>query len=125
MTLLRQVGSQCVREGDKLEKCLNGIIDTAIVVMGADKANIQLIDPASGTLSIAAQRGFERPFLQFFDSLGGDGSAGGITANSTGHVIVEDVLQSEMLLGKPLLRLLDKAGVRSIISSQLISSFGK
>jgi PAS domain S-box-containing protein len=125
MTLLRQVGSQCVREGDKLEKCLNGIIDAAIAIMGADKANIQLIDPALGTLTIAAQRGFERPFLQFFDSLGGDGSAGGITANSTGHVIVEDVLQSEILLGRSLLRLLDKAGVRSIISSQLISSSGK
>jgi PAS domain S-box-containing protein len=124
MTLLRQVGSQCVREGDKLEKCLNGIIDTTIAIMGADKANIQLLDPVSGALSVAAQRGFERPFLQFFDRLGGDGSACGITANSTGHVIVEDVLQSEILLGKPLLQGLVEAGVRSIILSQLISSSG-
>jgi PAS domain S-box-containing protein len=124
MTLLRQVGSQCVREGDKLEKCLNGIIDTAIAIMGADKANIQLFDPMSGALSIAAQRGFARPFLQFFDRLGGDGSGCGITANSTGHVIVEDVLQSEILLGRPLLQVLVEAGVRSIIFSQLISSSG-
>jgi PAS domain S-box-containing protein len=124
MTLLRQLGSQCVREGDKLEKCLNGIIDTAIAIMGADKANIQLLDSASGVLSIAAQRGFERSFLEFFDRLAGDGPACGITANSTGHVIVEDVLQSEILLGKPLLRVLAAAGVRSIIFSQLISSSG-
>src|SRR5215469_785264 len=124
MTLLRQLGSQCVREGDKLEKCLNGIIDAAIAIMGADKANIQLLDSASGVLSIAAQRGFEPSFLEFFDRLGGDGPACGITANSTGHVIVEDVLQSEILLGKPLLRVLAEAGIRSIIFSQLISSSG-
>jgi PAS domain S-box-containing protein len=124
MTLLRQVGSRCVREGDKLEKCLNGIIDTAIAIMGADKANIQLLDPASGALTIAAQRGFELPFLKFFDAVRDDSSACGVAAISTARVIVEDVVRSEIFIGEPSQQVLLEAGIRSVISSPLTSSSG-
>jgi hypothetical protein len=34
------------------------ILQTCIVLMSAEKGNLQILDPAAGTLSIAAQIGF-------------------------------------------------------------------
>jgi hypothetical protein len=34
---------------------------------GADLGNLQIRDPTDGTLRIAAQSGFEREFLEYFE----------------------------------------------------------
>jgi hypothetical protein len=99
MTRLNQVGSRCLRQESDAENCLDDILETAIAITGSDKGNIQLLDPASGILSIAAQRGFEQSFVKFFASVQEDGSAYGAAMLSGKRVIVEDVVQSQIFAG--------------------------
>jgi hypothetical protein len=56
-----------VREGENSDKCLHEILDAAITITKADKGNIRLIEPTTGALKIVAQRGFDAPFLKFFE----------------------------------------------------------
>ena len=66
MAQLVEVGDLCVRADSKYEECLAGILDAAIAVTGADMGNLQLIDDASGSLVIAAQRGCNEAVLAVF-----------------------------------------------------------
>ena len=54
-TRLQELGSELVREGAKLDDCLQQIVDTALIVAGTEKGGGKLLD-ASGTLTIAASR---------------------------------------------------------------------
>jgi CheY-like chemotaxis protein len=61
MTLLCEVGYRCTRVGNEFERRLEDILDAAIEITGADKGNIQLLDPETGVLEIAVRRGFRAP----------------------------------------------------------------
>jgi signal transduction histidine kinase/CheY-like chemotaxis protein len=125
MTRLREVGERCIRAGNDFHGCLEDILDTAIAITEADKGNIQLLNIEAGTLEIAAQRGFRRPFLNFFDNVAeGEAAACGIALQSAGRVIAEDVTKSEIFAGQRSLDVLLEAGVRAVQSTPLISSAG-
>jgi PAS domain S-box-containing protein len=124
MTRLNEVGSRCLRHESEVETCLGDILEAAIAVSGSDKGIIQSLDSASGTLSVAAQRGFEPPFLKFFASVWDDGSTYGATALSSRRVIVEDVAQSEIFAKQQSLDVMLDADVRAVISTPLVSSAG-
>jgi CheY-like chemotaxis protein len=94
MKRLQEVANLCVRSGNHFEKCLDEIIAAAIAVTGADKGNIQLLEPQSQCLKIAAQRGFEEPFLKFFAEVTTEeASVCGRALRSSERVVVEDVMQ--------------------------------
>jgi PAS domain S-box-containing protein len=125
MTLLRQVGERCIRAGNELHGCLEDILDTAIAITGADKGNIQLLDAATDTLEIAAQRGFQKPFLDFFAQVDRkEASACGSALRSAERVIVEDVTQSPIFARQPVLAIMLDAGARAVQSTPLVSSAG-
>jgi PAS domain S-box-containing protein len=124
MTRLNEVGSRCVRQESEVENCLDDILETAIAINGSDKGIIQLLDSRSGTLSVAAQRGFESQFLKFFASVRDGSSAYGATVLSAKRVIVEDVMQSEIFAGQRSLDVMRDAEVRAMISTPLVSSAG-
>ena len=48
-----------------LNEGLVEMLRASIHMMGADKGNVQIVD-AHGVLTIAAQQGFDQPFLEFF-----------------------------------------------------------
>lgn len=75
-----------------LQTALEEVLDTTISLTGADKGNVQLLDPKTGCLEIVAQRGFDAAFLSHFRSVQcNDGSACG-KALADGHrVVIEDV----------------------------------
>jgi PAS domain S-box-containing protein len=123
--LLYEVGEGCIRSGNNEAENIAAILDAAITVMGADKANIQLVDPPTGELVIAAQRGFEAPFLRFFERVGADDrSACGAALAAAQPVIVEDVEDSEVFRGQASLAVLREAGVRAVLSIPLVCSTG-
>ena len=66
MTRLLEVGHLCVRADSRFEDCLAGILEAAIALTGADKGNIQLLDVASGSLVLAAQRGVRQAVPKLF-----------------------------------------------------------
>jgi signal transduction histidine kinase/CheY-like chemotaxis protein len=124
MTRLHRLGSLYVREGD-LEPVLMEIVDAAIALSGADFGNIQLLDPESSDLRIAAQRGFPGWWAEFWDRVSRGRGVCGTALERGERVIVEDVEQSPIFIGKPELEIQRRAGVRAVQSTPLVSRSGR
>jgi K+-sensing histidine kinase KdpD len=122
MKRLNQLSTRLVREGSDVNKCLDEVIETAIAITNADKGNVQLLDSDSGALTIAAQHGFEEPFLKFFACVRDDASACAAAMRSIERVIVEDVTTSAIFDGQLSKTVLIDAGVRAVVSTPLTSS---
>jgi PAS domain S-box-containing protein len=124
MTRLQEVGNLCMRSGNEFGQCLEAITAAAVALTGADKGNMQLLDPVSGTLSIATHINFEKPFLDFFASVRDEASACATAMQAAERVIVEDVTKSEIFALQPSLQVLLHAGVRAVQSTPLMNSTG-
>jgi PAS domain S-box-containing protein len=124
MSRLQEVSTKLVQAGDSSSLLLE-IVDTAIAVTSADMGNIQLLDRDSGSLKIVADRGFESPFLEFFNAVNeGQGACG--TAMQRGQrVVIEDVSKSPVFVGTPALDVILAAGVRAVQSTPLIARSGR
>src|SRR5262245_12197245 len=59
--------------GSLLDKALDG----ALSLSGAERGNVQVVHPETGSLTIAAQHGFGTEFLDYFAVVDDDGSACG------------------------------------------------
>src|SRR5690242_14168873 len=68
MRRLNEIGTQCAREGNDLDGCLQEVLMVAIDISGADKGNIQLVDPRTGRLRMVARFGFDQWFVDHFAS---------------------------------------------------------
>lgn len=102
------------------------IVDAAIAITKADKGNIQLLDQSTGKLKIVAHRGFELPFLKFFEYVAaGEAAACGTSMKRMERVIIEDVTQSPLFIGSDALAVLLNEGVLGIQSTPLVSRSGK
>jgi hypothetical protein len=73
LTRMQQVSTRLLQAGD-FSALLHDILDAAIEITGAQTGNIQLLEGDS--LRITVQRGFDRPFLEFFASVDGGRDAG-------------------------------------------------
>jgi signal transduction histidine kinase/CheY-like chemotaxis protein len=124
MTLLRELGAQCARANSDPTDCLQQILATAMALGGATRGNVQLLDRDTRALVIAAQQGFEAPFLTFFAHVADDGSACAAAMRTGGQTVVEDVATSEIFVGQRSLQVMIEAGARAVISTPLIGSDG-
>ena len=126
MRLLHEVGMQCTRAGNDFAGCLQKVVEVAIAISGADKGNLQLREPGTNTLTIAAHQGFDRPFLEFFATVGADeASCCGRTLREGERTVVEDVTKSEVFKGQESLEIMLAAGARAVQSTPLVSTSGK
>jgi hypothetical protein len=80
---LRGIG----QSGPFLAKMLEGAMDLA----GADRGNVQIFDPATGSLRIAAWHGFGAEFLDYFAVVDDDRSACGRAAKHCAQTVIVDV----------------------------------
>nr|WP_277349898.1 GAF domain-containing protein [Nonomuraea sp. FMUSA5-5] len=96
----------------------------ALALTGADMGNVQLLDRATGALTIVADRGFQQPFLDFFAVVDDDGSVCGRALSTGTPVAVRDVEQDAQLAGTPASRVLLEAGVRAVCSTPLLDRYG-
>ena len=102
------------------------IVDAAIAITKADKGNIQLLDQSTGKLKIVAYRGFDLPFLKFFEFVdAGEAAACRIAMERMERVIIEDVTRSPIFVGSDALEVLLTEGVRSVQSTPLVNRSGK
>ncbi len=126
MRRLNEIGARCAKDGDDdLEECLREILNVAIEITGADKGNIQLLNQDSNTLRLVTQSGFDDPFLELFECGDNGDSACGVALQSKQRVVVENVNNSEIYVGKPALDAMRNADVLAVESVPLISSAGK
>jgi len=104
---------------------LSGILDATIQATGADMGNIQLLNPQNGHLRIHVQRGFERPFLEFFNSVYADEAACGTALKKMQRVIVPDVADSLLLTHSDCVEILLDAGVRAVQFTPIVGKSGR
>jgi PAS domain S-box-containing protein len=107
----------------RLEEGLEEMLAAVIELLGAQKGNVQLLDPESGVLTIAAAQGFEPDYLAFFREVRADeNSACGRALRSRRRVVIEDVELEDSY--RPFLPLARAAGYRAVISTPLIGADG-
>jgi PAS domain S-box-containing protein len=124
MRRLNEIGTRCAKDGNDTAGCLGDILKVAMEITGADKGNIQLLDPKSDQLVLSAQNGFDEPFLEFFESVIDGDTACGVALQSHQRVFVEDITKSEIYSGKPSLAAMREADVLAVQSVPLLSSTG-
>jgi GAF domain len=122
MARLNQLSNRLVREGSDEAGNLNAVLDTAIAITGAVKGTLRLLDPTNGVLTLAAQRGFQEPFLSFFAAMPVGASAYAAAMKSGERVIIENMRESEILAGHPSKEVLLDAGVCAVTSTPLMAS---
>jgi signal transduction histidine kinase/PAS domain-containing protein len=119
---LHHISSLFLRGADPrelLERCL----DAAIAITEADLGNIQVVDPQTSELRIVVQRGFSRPYVDFWDCVARGSGACGTALLRGERVIVEDVTRSPIFEGEAL-QVQFAAGVRGVQSTPLRSRSG-
>jgi len=104
---------------------LTEVLEAAIVLTRAAMGNIQLLDPATGTLRIAVQRGFRQPFLDFFARVHDGQAACGTALQRAERIVVEEVAQSAIFAGTPALDVLLDAGARAVQSTPILDGSGR
>jgi PAS domain S-box-containing protein len=124
MTRLQELSTRLVPDDDSTS-LLRDIVDAAIAITAADMGNIQLLDRGSGTLKIVASRGFESPFLEFFNAVDEGQAACGAAMRSSERVVIADVTTSPVFVGTPALNVLLSAGVRAVQSTPLVRRSGQ
>src|SRR5262249_51707118 len=77
------------------------------------------------TLRIVAQRGFRRPFLDFFECVHDGQAACGAALKSAERIIVEEVANSALFFGTPALEVMLDAGARAVQSTPLFDYRGR
>jgi len=124
MSRLLEVSTRLVRAGDSPSLLLE-IIDAAIALSGADLGNLQFFDPDAKALKIVASRGFEKPFLEFFNSVEHSEAACGTALETGKRVVIDDITTSPVFVGTPALDVLLAAGVRAVESTPLVNRSGQ
>ncbi|HET6412852.1 MAG TPA: GAF domain-containing protein [Anaeromyxobacter sp.] len=126
MRRLHRLSTRFVRAEGLPQVVLEEVLDAAIAITHADRGNIQLLDPASRRLRVAAHRGHERWWLDFFESVAeGEGTSCGAALQKRTRVIVEDVTKSPVFIGTPALAVQLRAGIRAVQSTPLVGSSGE
>lgn len=97
----------------------------AMEASAAHFGNIQLYDRSHHALRIAAQQGFGKEFLRFFDVVSGNDCACGSAMAQLSRVVVADV-SSDPIFGDATSRdVMLRAQARAVQSTPLISSSGQ
>lgn len=118
---LQQVSTRLVQVAE-FKQLLNEVLDAAIDISHADMGHVQLLE--DGALKMAAHRGFETPFLEFFHVVKDGGLACSAALSKRERVIVEDVHGSEVFTPQTR-EIMLKANARAVQSTPLISHSGQ
>lgn len=112
-------------DGTDIEPLLRQILDVAIALTEADFGNLQLVDPVSGDLAIAVQRGFHPWWIEFWNQAGKGHGVCGSALEAGARIVIEDVASSPVFVGTPALEVQLRAGVRAVQSTPLMTRQGK
>ena len=107
----------------QLEAALLPVLDSAIDATAADFGNIQLRTQEGSQLKIVVQRGFRRPFLEFFAVVADETSCCGAAMAGSRRVIVSDV-QSSAIFTEAGRHTMLEAGALACQSTPIISTSG-
>jgi signal transduction histidine kinase len=121
---LLNVGTLFVKEDDA-KPVLRAIVDAAIAISGADFGTIQLVDPVSGDLQLAASIGLPDWWVDFWNRTSRGAGSCGTALERRERTIVEDVEHSPTFVGTPALEVQRRAGVAAVQSTPIIGRSGE
>ena len=98
------------------------ILEWALSLGGADRGNLQLVNPATGELLIVADHGFGSEFLEYFAVVDDDHSACGRAAKRGGQTVIADVMTDPGFA--PHRAIAAASGFRAVLSTPLIDRDG-
>ncbi|MDV2480723.1 PAS domain S-box protein [Methanoculleus sp. Wushi-C6] len=124
---LQQVSTQLI-QADRVETLYEEILDTAVTILHADFASIQMLHPdrgAGGELRLLGHRGFTEEAAKFWEWVRPDSGSSCGEALSTGRrVVVTDIRDCEFLAGSPDREVYLRAGIRAVQTTPLYSRSG-
>jgi len=124
---LQQVSTQLI-QADRVEALYEQILDTAVTILHADFASIQILYAERGTageLRLLGHRGFTEEAARFWEWVRPDSGSPCGKALSTGQrVIVPDVQDCEFLAGSVDREVLLQTGIRAVQTTPLYSRPG-
>jgi hypothetical protein len=83
--------ARALREVPRPGSLVSKILEGALTLAGADRGNVQVLDPATGSLRIVAQCGFGAEFLEYFAVVDDGRSACGRAARERAQTVIVDV----------------------------------
>ena len=127
MSLMQELGNACTRPDNDRDACLTQALDAAIAITSTSRGLCQLLDPTTGRLRLAAQRGFDATFAEHYDdqTLSDEVAACGVALRERRRVIIRDLAASPLLPASAVLRRLSAAGVRAVQCTPLVASHGR
>jgi len=113
-----------LRTVPRLSSLLPQVIAGALALTGADFGNVQIVDPATGSLMLVTQAGFGPEFLEYFAVVNGDSqSVCGRAAKQCAQTVVADVRSDPGF--KPHREIAAAAGFRAVQSTPLTDYAGR
>lgn len=124
---LQQVSTQMI-QADRVEALYEQILDTAMTILDADFASIQMLYPERGTtgeLRLLGYRGFTEEAARFWEWVRPDSESTCGKALLTGQrVIVPDILDCEFMAGSADRETYLQTGIRAVQTTPLYSRSG-
>jgi GAF domain-containing protein len=112
-----------LREVTRLGSLVGKALDGALSLAGADRGNIQILDTATGSLTIMAQSGFSAEFLGYFAAVDDDRAACGRAAKERAQTVIVDVNADEGFA--PHRDIAAASGFRAVQSTPLVDRAGR
>ena len=97
-------------------------LEDALSMLRADRGNVQIVDPVTGSLRIAAQAGFNDEFLEYFAIVDDEGSACGRAARELAQTVIADVSTDPRFA--PHREIAAASGFRAVHSTPLVDLKG-
>jgi len=110
------------RAAPTLGALLIEVLEFALTSLHAERGNVQLVDPATGALRIATQRGFSPEFVEYFAAVTDDRSACGRAAQQHAQVVITDVTTDPGFA--PHREIALASGFRAVQSTPLVNRAG-
>src|SRR5215470_9965383 len=101
---------------------LGKALEGALSLGRADRGNLQLVNPATGSLVIVAEHGFGAEFLEYFAAVDDDRSACGRAAKRHAQTVIVDVTTDPGF--GPHRAIAQASGFRAVISTPVIDGDG-
>ncbi|HET9948028.1 MAG TPA: ATP-binding protein, partial [Longimicrobiales bacterium] len=122
---LQEISTRLIQQGDVTGLHCE-ILDAAMDVTGSDFATMQTYDPATGSLRLLADRGFDEAFLHHFARVDErSGSTCGVALRTRKRAIFPDIERVHGAHRPEDLEALRRAGVRALQSTPLVSRSGE
>jgi hypothetical protein len=115
--------ARSLREAARPESVFARALEGSLALAGADRGNLQVLDPVAGSLRIVAQCGFDAEFLEYFAVVDDDSSACGKAAAERAQVVIADVNLDERFA--PHRDIAAASAFRAVQSTPLIGPAGR